>query len=85
VLRRRPAQSAQALEEPGLHIAERPSWDCRSCGRPWPCDSARQALRAEMTRTPLAIYMCGNLDEAVRDLPASLPSELFERFIGWTR
>ncbi|GAA2647655.1 hypothetical protein Adu01nite_10710 [Paractinoplanes durhamensis] len=38
------------------HIAERPSWDCRSCGKRWPCDPAREALRSEMGRTQLAIW-----------------------------
>lgn len=67
------------------HIADRPSWDCRSCGKPWPCNPARKALASEMDRTSLAIYMWVNLEEAVCDLPKGPPSELFERFLSWTR
>ncbi len=66
------------------HVAERPSWDCLSCGKPWPCDPARECLMAEMDRVQLAIYMWANLDEAIPDMPKGLPSELFERFISWT-
>jgi hypothetical protein len=66
------------------HIAARPSWDCRSCGLPWPCDSARERLASEMDRTSLAIFMWSNLEEAVRDMPVGPPAELFERFIRWT-
>ncbi|RZU54384.1 hypothetical protein EV385_6335 [Krasilnikovia cinnamomea] len=67
------------------HTAERPSWDCRACGRPWPCDAAREGLRGEMDPVALAIYMWVNLEEAVRDLPPGPALELFERFIRWTR
>jgi hypothetical protein len=66
------------------HIAARPSWDCRSCGRPWPCDPARAALAVEMDRVALAVFMWCNLGEACRDMPVRLPAELFERFIRWT-
>src|SRR4051794_13841654 len=41
------------------HSAERPSWDCRACGRPWPCDPAREHLQSEMDGTVLAVYMWG--------------------------
>jgi hypothetical protein len=67
------------------HTAERPSWDCRSCGKPWPCAPAREGLVAEMDRVQLAIYMWANMDEAIADMPVTPPSELFERFLRWTR
>jgi hypothetical protein len=67
------------------HTAERPSWECRACGKPWPCDPAREALVIEMDRVALAIYMWLNLKEAVLDMPRGPASELFERFIRWTR
>jgi hypothetical protein len=65
--------------------AERPSWDCRSCGKPWPCDPARERLVAERNQVPLAIYMWANMDEAIADLPVNPPSELLERFLRLTR
>jgi hypothetical protein len=67
------------------HIAARPSWDCRACSKPWPCDPAREGLASEMDRVSLAIYMWTNLEEAIGDMPTGPPSELFERFIRWTR
>jgi hypothetical protein len=74
-----------AVAADGEHVAERPSWDCRACGRPWPCDPAREALVIEMDRVTLAIYMWSNLEEAVMDLPRGPAPEFFERFIRWTR
>jgi hypothetical protein len=67
------------------HIAERPSWDCVACGKPWPCDPARKALTAEMNRVQLAMYLWGNLEEAVGDVPGMPVAEAYERFIAWTR
>jgi hypothetical protein len=37
-----------------------------------------------MDRVQLAILMWSNMDEAIPELPAHPPSELFDRFIGWT-
>jgi hypothetical protein len=37
-----------------------------------------------MDRVQLAVYMWLNLEDAVRELRATPPSELFERFIAWT-
>ena len=67
------------------HQAARPSWDCRACARPWPCDPAREQLAAEMGRVQLSVYAWLNLEEAVGDLPPMPPDETFDRFIGWTR
>jgi hypothetical protein len=75
----------KAIAAEGEHVAERPSWDCRACGNPWPCDPAREALVTEMDRVTLAIYMWSNLEEAAMDMPRGPVSELFERFIRWTR
>jgi hypothetical protein len=66
------------------HAAERPSWQCRSCGEPWPCDPARDRLAAGMGRVNLSVYMWSSLEEAARDMPDGPPQELFERFIRWT-
>ena len=66
------------------HTAQRPSWDCRSCSKAWPCDPARERLISEMDRVSLAVFMWANLEEAAGQLLQTPPSELFERFIGWT-
>ena len=66
------------------HVAERPGWNCRRCGEPWPCGAARERLSSDMDRVDLAIYMWARLDDAVGDLPGGPPEELFERFIRWT-
>ena len=39
----------KAATADGEHVAKRPSWDCRLCAKPWPCDPAREALAIEMT------------------------------------
>ncbi|TDO40675.1 hypothetical protein C8E87_4394 [Paractinoplanes brasiliensis] len=67
------------------HHPGRPSWDCLACGKPWPCDPAREALALELGRTPLAMYLCAHLHEAARDMPTTSPGELYERFLAWTR
>ena len=68
------------------HVAERPSWDCGACGKPWPCDPAREALAVETGGgTVLAIQCCTYLEDFVRDHGSGPPAETFERFIGWTR
>jgi hypothetical protein len=38
-----------------------------------------------MDRVSLAVFMWVNLKEAVGDMPAGPVSELFARFIHWTR
>ena len=69
------------------HVASYPSWDCQACGRQWPCDPAREALKSEpdMTRTPLAMLMAAHLTTAAADMPTAPPDELWERFLAWTR
>jgi hypothetical protein len=67
------------------HIADRPSWNCRACGDPWPCAPARKALIAELTMVGLAVYMWTNLEEAARDLSGEPFGEVYTRFLGWSR
>lgn len=67
------------------HVAERPSWDCLNCGKPWPCDPAREALAAELGSVQLAMYLWTNLEEAAGDLIGMPVAEAFDRFIAWTR
>lgn len=66
------------------HDPARPSWDCRACGRPWPCDPAREQLAGANGRVELAVLMWNHLEEAARDMPQTPASELFERFLRWT-
>lgn len=65
------------------HIAQRPSWDCRACGEPWPCDPAREALTAEMGGTERRIYLWSCLEEAMGHLPPTPAAETFDRFLSW--
>lgn len=67
------------------HVVHRPSWDCRACGRPWPCDPAREYLAQRLDSIGLAMYAWDHLDEAAGELPNAPPGELFERFLAWTR
>ncbi len=69
------------------HLLVRPSWDCAACDRPWPCDSAREQLRAEFATFPsvLRIYLAGQLADANAELVGANPIELYHRFLGWTR
>jgi hypothetical protein len=67
------------------HSAARPAWDCASCGRPWPCDPAREQLAVELGGTYLTLFLALDLVDAARDNPRIPPSELYERFIAWTR
>lgn len=67
------------------HQPHRPSWDCLACGRPWPCDPAREALAGTLDRIGLAMHAWDRLEEAALELPGSTSKELFERFLAWTR
>ncbi|GIF04308.1 hypothetical protein Asi03nite_18460 [Actinoplanes siamensis] len=65
------------------HTEARPSWDCRACGKPWPCDPAREQLATAMTMTELRTAMWIRLEEAALELPPGPATELFERFLRW--
>lgn len=67
------------------HQPQRPSWDCDTCARPWPCEPARDHLVAYLGRVALAVHMWQCLEEAAGDLRHLPGPELFARFIGWTR
>lgn len=66
------------------HTPARPSWDCRSCGRPWPCGPARARLAHDRSRVDLAVLMWDHLEDAARDMPRAPASDLFDRFLRWT-
>jgi hypothetical protein len=67
------------------HVEERPSWDCRACGKDWPCGPAREQLAAAMDRVQLAMTMWGYLERFSRDSGPGPPVDAFDRFIAWTR
>ncbi len=76
--------------EEGEHLNNRPEWDCRSCGHPWPCVNAKSGLLAEFRKFPsvLMIYLSGQMDDALHDLTAHgepIPIDLHERFMSWAR
>lgn len=66
------------------HLEERPSWDCQACGRPWPCDHAREELATGLSPAALRIEMWNRLEAACLDMPHGPASEMFERFLHWT-
>ena len=74
------------MSAPGRgHVAGRPSWDCLACGRPWPCDPARECLAAAMDPIQLAMDAWTCLERAVGELPSRPAAEAFDRFVAWTR
>lgn len=72
------------------HLCQRPVWDCRTCGRPWPCANAKSDLLAEFYKFPsvLQIYMSAQMHDALHDLTSHgepVPADLYQRFLSWTR
>lgn len=67
------------------HIADRPSWDCKRCEKPWPCDPAREQMLNDKQTDPtqLRIYLWLHLEEAADQLPTMSFKEAIERFVGW--
>jgi hypothetical protein len=73
---------------PGIeHIPARPSWDCRACGKPWPCDSAQEWLLIEYAgwTSVLAFYLNSQLRDAIHDGLGGPDAELYDRFQAWAR
>lgn len=69
------------------HLPERPSWDCDTCGDPWPCTPAKDRLRAEYEGASVALiaYMSNHHLAAAEELPDATDDELYPRFLGWAR
>ncbi|GAA2875136.1 hypothetical protein Acy02nite_36290 [Actinoplanes cyaneus] len=70
------------------HVGERPAWDCRVCGLPWPCATAKVELAEQYQKFPhgLAVYLGSCLIEAIDDCAAGSggpPADLYDRFLGW--
>ena len=68
------------------HPPNRPSWDCKACGRDWPCDRAREELAGDTPgRVYLAVLMWSFFEQFLLDNGPGPLSEVYERFMGWTR
>ena len=67
------------------HLPQRPSWDCRVCGRPWPCPPAREYLTDRMGQTYRLQYLAGFYADAAGDLPDVPLVDLWQRFLAWAR
>ncbi|WJK38744.1 flavin reductase [Solwaraspora sp. WMMA2056] len=67
------------------HVAVRPSWRCRVCGQPWPCDPAKAQLIAAYDRIGLCMYVAERSVEAAHDLPGLSPAVAYVRFLAWAR
>lgn len=88
----RPYVDPRRLPPNRPHNPQRPIWQCKVCGDPWPCEPAKLLLLVEYRRDMIAlsIYMGGYLHDAVGDLirlhPDQRPNsaELFDRFLDWT-
>ncbi len=70
------------------HVPDRPSWNCHSCGRPWPCPPARTDLARQHETAPTAVgaYLHGQYLVAafdIRDRPDRNAHDLYERIVGW--
>ncbi|MGX7669037.1 flavin reductase [Plantactinospora sp. DSM 117369] len=67
------------------HTPARPSFRCRTCGAGWPCQPARLGLlRAYRdNRIGLLVYLAGQLQRALQDLPTTDPRELATRIVYW--
>ncbi|MEH1168934.1 flavin reductase [Micromonospora sp. CPCC 205539] len=71
----------------GEHLPSRPGWACRTCEQDWPCDPARVRLAEAYgaDRIGLSMYVGSLLFVVTAELPAVAPTELYERFVLWTR
>lgn len=67
------------------HRPTRPTWTCHNCGKPWPCDPARERLLRLVPALRLAVMMNARLEQAAGDLRDVPPGELWIRFVAWTR
>ncbi|GGN96240.1 hypothetical protein GCM10010112_87330 [Actinoplanes lobatus] len=69
------------------HQGERPTWNCKVCGWPWPCAVAKVELAEQYQRFPrgLVVLLGSYMIEAVDDWAAGrrTPPDLYERFLGW--
>lgn len=74
-----------ALPDTYGHIPRRPTWDCSSCGQPWPCRSKQRRLQAEYRDAPISLYLALSmrLVDATADLRHVPAGALYDRFVRW--
>ncbi|WP_285788597.1 flavin reductase [Micromonospora sp. NBRC 101691] len=67
------------------HIAVRPSWRCRVCGAPWPCQPAKLQLLDLYAddRLGLMVDLGMAMAAALPDLPRD--ENQLDRFVRWAR
>ncbi|WKU04206.1 flavin reductase [Micromonospora sp. HUAS LYJ1] len=78
------------VRPPVPHVAMRPLWRCRNCGREWPCQPAKLALLTEYreNRTALLVYLGTLMQEATSQLTQLNPDrrpDMADRFVAWAR
>ncbi len=74
------------MDEPQDHTPNRPFWDCKACGDPWPCVPGRAWLRAEAPNpTWLAMTMWHYFDLYAEDVNYRPVANSFRRFIDWQK
>ncbi|MEV4630213.1 hypothetical protein AB0J90_28535 [Micromonospora sp. NPDC049523] len=74
------------------HVFRVPLYDCRACGRPWPCLAAQAELTAQYTDMPLslALYLAScwvDLLTAFARLDTGQTPDAratWERVVGWS-
>jgi hypothetical protein len=80
--------SPETVREPE-HMEMRPSWDCRVCGAPWPCDPVKVALSEEYRCFPslLILFLMSAYQEAQENLGYldGQPADLLNRIAGWAQ
>jgi hypothetical protein len=71
------------------HLPDRPSWNCKACGEPWPCPPAQKALSEEFAVFPtvLGLYLAGQYVDAQRDFieRGERSFDLYTRIVSWAR
>jgi hypothetical protein len=68
------------------HRSEQPSWDCQTCGAPWPCPSAVERmldLYQGRDREDLGQYLGKTYVRMAADLPDVASAILLWRLFGW--
>ncbi|MEV4478584.1 hypothetical protein AB0K04_06815 [Micromonospora coxensis] len=67
------------------HIGYHPSWDCETCGEPWPCPTFRAVPRQRLDPGALIPVMSLLVRGAIRDLrgrpEGPQPPEIVKRFL----
>ncbi|MEQ4301199.1 flavin reductase [Plantactinospora sp. B6F1] len=67
------------------HVPAHPSYRCRACGAPWPCQQARLALVTAFRgdRVGLMVYLGAQLARALRERPDVHPALLAGQILYW--